>query len=39
MNKEEYDSYLKRVAELYIANFKKFEKGVNQAARDAGPRL
>jgi len=39
MNKEEYDTYLKRVAELFITNFKRFEKGVNQAARDAGPRV
>lgn len=39
LNKEEYDSYLHKVAEMFKTNFKRFEKGVNQAARDAGPSI
>lgn len=38
-NKDEYDEYLKKVAELFQNNFKRFEQGVNKAARDAGPHL
>jgi phosphoenolpyruvate carboxykinase (ATP) len=37
-NKDEYDSYLHKVAEMFQKNFKRFEEGVNQAARDAGPK-
>lgn len=38
-NKNEYDSYLNKVAELFKKNFKRFEAGVNEDARNAGPRI
>lgn len=38
-NKDEYESYLLKVAELFKKNFKRFEEGINQDARNAGPKI
>ena len=38
-NKDEYNSHLVKVANLFKTNFKRFEEGVNQEAREAGPKI
>jgi len=37
VDKKGYDNTLKKLAELFKANFKKYEEGVNKDIRDAGP--
>ena len=37
-DKAAYTATAKKVADLFIKNFKKYEAGVSQAVRDAGPK-
>jgi phosphoenolpyruvate carboxykinase (ATP) len=36
-DKEAYDAQAKRLADMFVANFRQFEDGVSQAVIDAGP--
>jgi len=36
-DKDAYDSQAKRLADMFVANFRQFEDGVSQAVIDAGP--
>jgi phosphoenolpyruvate carboxykinase (ATP) len=36
-DKEAYDAQAKKLANMFVANFKQFEDGVSQAVIDAGP--
>ena len=38
-NKAEYDAHLLKVAQLFKTNFKRFESGINEDARNAGPKI
>lgn len=38
-DKEKFDSTLRHLATEFIENFKKFESGVNQETKNAGPTL